>query len=422
MSESVYSMVSKAKLMTAIDDNKKGARKALWLVEHYERLLSVILIGNNLVNIAISTLGLRVFLMLFESNSAWVDVLNTGVITLIVLIFGEILPKTRGRASTEKLACKYSGLMYVIYYILTPIAFPFYKLNAVCMTKMDIDPQNVTSGDLENIIDSMEDNGEIEEEEADMLQKVLDLSHIEIKDIMTPRVDVVALSIDSSVDEIKKCFFENQYSRVPIYEGTIDHIIGILYEKEFFKALIQNPKISSIKRLLNKPLFVVGSMRADSLLSLLKKENVHQAIVLDEYGGFDGVVTMEDTLEELVGEIFDEHDEVPFTIQEINENEYLVSGDLEIEGLFDYFSFDDDKENIESSTVGGWVQDKLERVAVVGDEAEFVIVSNIDYNALSQDEGYSKKKLKFKVNEILNNRITVLSLILEDYEETNIDE
>lgn len=422
MSESVYSMVSKAKLMTAIDDNKKGARKALWLVEHYERLLSVILIGNNLVNIAISTLGLRVFLMLFESNSAWVDVLNTGVITLIVLIFGEILPKTRGRASTEKLACKYSGLMYVIYYILTPIAFPFYKLNAVCMTKMDVDPQNVTSGDLENIIDSMEDNGEIEEEEADMLQKVLDLSHIEIKDIMTPRVDVVALSIDSSVDEIKKCFFENQYSRVPIYEGTIDHIIGILYEKEFFKALIQNPKISSIKRLLNKPLFVVGSMRADSLLSLLKKENVHQAIVLDEYGGFDGVVTMEDTLEELVGEIFDEHDEVPFTIQEINENEYLVSGDLEIEGLFDYFSFDDDKENIESSTVGGWVQDKLERVAVVGDEAEFVIVSNIDYNALSQDEGYSKKKLKFKVNEILNNRITVLSLILEDYEETNIDE
>ncbi len=408
--------------MTLIDEEKKGSRKALWLTENFDKVLSVILIGNNLVNIAISTLGLRLFLGLFESDATWIDIVNTLVITLIVLIFGEILPKSHGKASPEKNALKLSGPLYVVVKILTPIAYPFYKMNRIALDKLDSDSESISSDDLENIIDSMEDSGEIEKDEADMLQKVLDLSTIDVKNIMTPRVDTIVLDIDAPLDEVRKCFFDNQYSRVPVYEGTIDHIVGILYEKEFFKAIIQKPNLKTIKTLLQKPLFVVGSMTADNLLSLLKQRNVHLAIVLDEYGGFDGVVTMEDVLEELVGEIFDEHDEVPFTITKVDEDNYLVSGDLEVENLFDYFSFEEPLENIDSTTIGGWVQDKLERLPMIDDEVSFRIISKVLYSELDEEEGIEYAILTFKIKDIENNRINTLELnvkIEEDSDEQN---
>ena len=402
--------------MTSIEENRRGARKALWLNEHFDRVLSVILIGNNLVNIAISTLGLRIFLELFKnaSESSWVDVVNTLVITLIVLIFGEILPKTRGKMNPEKLALRYSGLLYVIVIILTPISFPFYKMNKIAMKKKEEDSDSsVSSDDLGNLIDTMEDKGQIKEDEADMLQKVLDLSDIDVKDIMTPRVDVIALNVDASNDEVKKCFFENQYSRIPVYEGTIDRIVGVLFEKEFFRSYIEDPNQTTIRSIMSEPLFVVGSMRADSLLSLLKKKNVHMAIVLDEYAGFDGIVTMEDTLEELVGEIYDEHDEAPFRIQKLADNHYLVSGDLEIENLFDEINFENHPEDIEATTVGGWVQDGLERLPVLGDIVSYEVISKVIYSELSSEEGIERTKLIFKVIEIVNNRITKLDLTLE---------
>ena len=358
-SETVFSSVSKAKLMTYIDENKKGARKALWLADNFDKVLSVLLVGNNLVNIAISTLGLRLFLGLFEYDGSYVDVINTVAITIIVLIFGEILPKSRGKSNPEKYALKSSGFLYVIVKILTPISYPFYKMNKLTMSDDTEESENISSDDLENIIDTMEEEGEIDSKEADMLQKVLDLNEVDVKDIMTPRVDCVYLDINSPIDEVKKCFFQNQYSRVPVYKDSIDHIVGVLFEKDFFKEYIVNPKLSSIKRLLQKPVYVVGSMRADDLLTLFKKKKNHLAIVVDEYGGFDGVVTMEDCLEELVGEIFDEHDDVPVTIKKIGENKYEVSGDLEIENLFDYFDIEGEIET-DATTVGGLVQELLE--------------------------------------------------------------
>lgn len=414
MSETVYSSVSQAKLMTCIEENKKGARKALWLTENYDRVLSVILIMNNLVNIAISTLGLRIFLVLFENQSGWVDLLNTLVITLIVLIFGEILPKTHGKVKNETIALRYSALLYFVVKILTPISWPFYKMNRLAMKNVEEDG-SITLGDLENIIDTMEEDGELKKEAANMLERVLDLSKVDVKDIMTPRVDVVAIDVNSDIEEVKKCFFENQYSRVPVYEDTIDHIVGVLYEKEFFKALVQDPKTVNIRKLSNKPLFVVGSMRADSLLSYLKKQNVHLAVVLDEYAGFDGIVTMEDTLEELVGEIFDEHDEVPFRINKISEGHYEVSGDLEIENLFKELGLDDKPKDVEATTVGGWVQDSLERLPVIGDVITYKVMSKVLYDELSSDEGIEYKKLTFKVLNIEKFRITKLSLEVVDY-------
>ena len=415
--ETVFSSASRAKLITYIEENKKGSRKALWIIDNYNIVLSVILIGNNIVNIAISTLGLRLFLGLFLTDANWVDVVNTLCITLVVLTFGEILPKTKGRRNPEKLSLRLSGILYFIVKILTPIAFPFYKMNEIGSDKTDSEVSNVTPDDLENIIDSMENSGEIEEDEADMLQKVLDLDEIDVKNIMTPRVDVVALDIDSSIEDIKRCFFENQFSRVPVYEGTIDHIIGVLYEKEFFKAIIQNPSISDIRPLLGAPLFVVGSMSVNKLLSLLKHKNTHLAVVLDEYAGFDGIVTMEDALEELVGEIFDEHDEVPFTIIKKANEKYLVSGDLEIENLFEEISIEEPRDNIEANTVGGWVQDTLERIPAINDTVEFKVIKKYLYDELSQDEGVLYVTLKFSVIEIHNNRIKTLELSIEEFKE-----
>lgn len=414
MSEIVYSSASQAKLMTSIEENKRGARKALWLTEHFERVLSVILIGNNLVNIAMSTLGLRIFLELFSgiTTSSWIDIINTLVITLLVLTFGEILPKSNGRAHSESLALKLSGILYVVVIILTPISFPFYKMNRIAMKHVDTDQSTVNSDDLGNIIDTMEDKGQIKEDEADMLQKVLDLSEIEVKDIMTPRVDVTSISLDATITEVKKCFFENQYSRVPVYSGTIDHIVGVLFEKEFFRQIIDNPSNFSIEKTMSKPQFVVGSMHADALLELLKKQNVHLAVVLDEYGGFDGIVTMEDTLEELVGEIYDEHDETPFRIKKLGDDHYLVSGDLEIEGLFDELDYGDQPDDVDATTVGGWVQDGLERLPVIGDTVTYKIKSKVIYNELSSDDGIQYVNLTFKVISIVEHRITQLDLLI----------
>jgi CBS domain containing-hemolysin-like protein len=229
---------------------------------------------------------------------------------------------------------------------------------------------------------------------------------------MTPRVDVIAIDIDTPKDEIKKIFYDQQFSRVPVYRETPDHIEGVLFEKDFFKAYLES-KNFSLKKLITKPLFVVGSMHADSLLQLLKKRNVHMAIVLDEYGGFDGVVTMEDTLEELVGEIFDEHDEVPFRIEKQEENRYLVNGDLEIENLFEELDLEKVPEDIDATTVGGWVQDSLERLPEVGDTVTFRVVSKILYNELDSDEGIEYVNLHFTVNEIKDHRITILDLTVE---------
>ena len=427
MMETVFSSIQTAKLMTDIEDEKRGSRKALWISENYDRVLSVILIGNNLVNIAISTLGLRMFLEIFVNyqEASWVDIVNTFAITVFVLIFGEIIPKTRGKKHSEKLALRYSGLLYIITMILTPISYPFYKLNKLAMRKKDDEVTvDVTSDDLENIIDNMEDAGEIEEDEAAMLQNVLDLSKIEVKDIMTPRVDVQAIDIESSKEEIKKIFFDYQYSRIPVYKDTIDHIVGVLYEKDFFKAYIDN-RAFSLKRLMTQPLFVVGSMHADDLLKLLKKKNVHMAIVLDEYAGFDGIVTMEDTLEELVGEIFDEHDDVPFRINDLGDDHFLVNGDLEIENLFEELDLEDVPEDVEQTTIGGWVQDALERIPEVGDKCSFKVVSKILYDELNSDEGIEYVNLNFTVNEVVNNRITVLDLVLEhedDSKEKDIED
>ncbi len=415
MCETVYSTVQEAKLRSQIEEGNKSARKALWISEHFDRVLSVILIGNNLVNIAMSTLGLRLFLTIFSyTEASWVDIINTVLITLLVLIFGEILPKTRGKAHSNKLALRYASLLYAIVIILTPISYPFYKMNmAVKKNTEEDDTSLLTSDDLGNIIDTMEDEGSIDDQEASMLQKVLDLSEIEVKDIMTPRVDVVAIDVSTPIEEIKKCFFENQYSRVPVYEGTIDHIVGVLFEKNFFKAYIEYKDGLDIRKLMNEPIRVVGSMRADALLALLKSQKVHLAIVLDEYAGFDGVVTLEDVLEELVGEIYDEHDEVQFTFSKITDNHYIVSGDLEVANLFDLLEIKEDSIDSESTTLGGWVQDGLERIPKLDDKITYRVIGEYLYDELSSEEGIEYLNLNFTVIEIVDNRITKLDLIIE---------
>ena len=414
MCEITYSTVNKIRLKTLIEDNKKGARKALYLAENYDKVLAAILVGNNLANIAITTLAVRIFAaIILNGSDGLIDLITTVTITIIVLIFGEILPKSLGKAKAETISIKFSGLMYVLMKILTPITFPFYHLNKAALKNVDSNEPSVTEDELETIIDTMESEGSIETDEANMLQRVLDLREVDVKDIETPRVDMIAIDVETDVDEVKDIFFKYQFSRIPIYEETRDNIIGILYEREFYTKLIKNQAVN-IRKLARKPLFVANTMKADALIELFRNENNHIAIVLDEYGGVDGIVTMEDALEELVGEIFDEHDEVPLTIHKIKDNEYLVNGDFELENLFEELDLGEKPEDIDATTVGGLITEKLERLPKVGDEISLRIITKINYSELDEEDGIEEKDLLFKVKSIKNRRITRVALQIID--------
>ena len=413
MSETAFSTANKVRLKSYIDSGKNGARKALWISENFNKTLSTILVGNNIMNIALTTISVRVFSYIFQNNQALIEVFNTVVMTIIILIFGEIVPKSVAKIKPEALAIKISGLMYFLIKFFTPITFFFDGLNKILLRNVDEeDKATVTEDELESIIDTMELEGEIEKDEATMLQRVLDLSEVDVHEIMTPRVDVVAISVDDDIEEIKDIFFKNQFSRVPVYEDSIDNIIGILYEREFFTKILKNQRVY-LKKLIKKPLFVPPTMKADNLIKLFRQENNHMAIVTDEFGGFDGIVTMEDALEELVGEIFDEHDEIELNISKISDNKYLVNADYELDNFFEELDLGKRPETNVSS-VGGWIIDTLERIPEKGDTFSSTVTYKYIYNELSEVIATKKKELFFEITDITDRRIKYFTVIINE--------
>ncbi|MCK5761511.1 MAG: HlyC/CorC family transporter, partial [Candidatus Izimaplasma sp.] len=307
MSETVFSSVNIIRLKTFIEDSKKGSKKALWITEHFDKTLTTILVGNNLANIALATVSVSFFSSIFVNNETTVNLVNTFVMTTIILIFGEIVPKSFAKNNAEKLALLISRTLYGLIYILTPVTWIFIKIKTWMVKENNEVQVSVTGDELETIIDTMEEEGSIDEDEAEMLQSVLDLSEKKVYDIMTPRVDMIGIEVDDELEDIKKMFFENQFSRLPVFEETRDNVIGILHERDLFTKIIKSEKIV-IRNLMKKPMFVSKSMKVDTFIEILQRENTHMAVVSGEYGGTSGIVTMEDALEELVGEIYDEHD------------------------------------------------------------------------------------------------------------------
>jgi len=268
----------------------------------------------------------------------------------------------------------------------------------------------VTESDLETIIDTMEEEGSINEEEADMLQKVLDLSEITVEEIMTPRVDMIAVEVNEDIKTITDIFFKNKYSRLPVYDTNTDNIIGILSERDFYTKIIKDQHIN-LRRLVRKPLFVPTSTKVDALIEMLQKQNTHLAIVVDEYGGVDGIVTMEDALEELVGEIYDEHDDIIETITKQDDYTYLVNADYDLEDLFEDLNLGKPPVS-ESTSVGGWLFEMFQDIPEIDEEIEYEVKYNQEYDELSELINEDKAILVFKILKVTKRRIKSVLLTI----------
>lgn len=402
--EMAFSSVNTMRIKSLADENAKGARKAQYICDHYDFALVCVLVGNNLVNIANTTIC-AYFFSKFILNATISNLVNTVVMTIVILIFGEILPKSYAKSNPEKFVLKFGGGLYVCMKILYIIAWPFYKFQGLFVKNKE--EARITENEFETIVDTMENQGTIDSENADIIHGALDLSEKTVYDILVPRVDMLALALDSSLDEIKQAFTSYHYSRIPIYDGDKDNIIGILNYKDFF-ALNYNGNDFKLENLLSEPLKVTETMKVDDLIKIMQKEKKHMAIVVDEYGGTSGIVTLEDALELMLGEIYDEHDEAEDApIQKLEENKYSVDPDISIEDLFDYLGIEHLPET-KYSSVGGMIYELSETMPKKGTVVKITAKDDI----LDENSNYITitTYLTFEVVNFDDDRIQKLNL------------
>ncbi len=363
-SETAFTSLNKIRLKTMAEEGNKKADKTLKLVENYDKLLSTVLIGNNIVNIASTSIATVMFIELLQ-GAGYATTLSTVVMTVMVLIFGEVSPKSIAKETPEKFAMFAQPFLTFLMIIFTPFVafFSMWKklLNKVFRFKGN---DAITGDELINIVEEAESGGGIDEVESDLIRSAITFSDCPVGDILTPRVDVVAVSMDDTVKEISKTFDESGFSRLPIFEDSIDSIKGVIHIRDFNKFVV--PGKRKIKSIIKEPVFVAKQMSISGLLKLMQEKKTHFAVVADEYGGTVGIVTMEDILEELVGEIWDEYDEVveEFSVQDDGTVKVLCS--VQLDKFFEYFEIDVDEE-FESVSVGGWVAEQLGKIANEGD-------------------------------------------------------
>ncbi len=410
-SETAYSTSSLIRIRNLADENKKGARRALLICENYDKMLSTILVGNNLVNIANTTICAYIFSQLI-SNPTLANVLNTVIMTLIILIFGEILPKSIAKSKPEKFALQFASAMHIVSLILWPIAILFTKMQQAFVKKKvkdGVDP-TVTEDELETIIDTMEEEGVINSEDATLIQGVLDLGETTAYDIMTPRVDVSAVSITETNENIKKMFEETNYSRLPVYDNDIDHIIGFISQKDFYPEYIKDNNFD-IKTILCTIIYFSENIKVDDIIRSMQKAKKHMAVVSDEYGGTSGIVCMEDALEEMVGEIYDEHDDATDEeyFAKVEENTYVVDADYELEKLFDILKINK-MPDTEYNTVGGFVYELSESIAEENKEYYYTTIEEKP----DKNGNYIERAIKiiFKYLEVEDNRAKKIQVMV----------
>lgn len=415
-SEMAFTAVNQIRLKNLADNKVRGARKAIYITERYDKTLSTILIGNNLVNIASTTICAYIFACLF-SNPTYANIANTVIMTLIILTFGEILPKTIAKADPLKFTLRTSGLMYVIIKVLTPFSFVFLKIQnlATKKTKKNSEQANeptVTEGELESIIDTMEEEGVMSKDNAEIMQGVLELPSRTAYDIMTPRVDVSAINYTESVKNIQDKFIQTMYSRLPVYDATIDKVIGILNQKDFFKAMLSGDKIY-IKKIMTEPLFINENMKVDDIIRTMQTTKKHMGIVLDEHGGTSGIVCMEDAIEEMVGEIYDEHDTVDDQkefVDKKNDNEYIVDPDMDIKDFFEMLEIEH-LPDTEYTSVGGFLFEMSEELPV---QDKVIVFKTIDERVVDGMYVSVLVEIHFTLSKVEDNRIKEINVKVID--------
>ena len=362
-SETAFSSLNQIRLKSRAEDGDTSAARVLEMAEKYDKLLSTILIGNNIVNIAAASIGTIIFTkMLGAERGATV---STMVLTIVVLIFGEVTPKSLAKEMPETIATAVAPVLSLLMLVLTPLTWLFSQWKRLLNHFVhSSESDTITEGELMTMVSEAENDGELTDRESELIRSAIEFDDVEVEEILTPRVDVVAVADDISLEELAQTFAESGYSRLPVYHGTIDNIIGVVHEKDFYIARLK--KATKIDDLVAPTLYTTGSTQISQLLRTLREQHHHMAVVVDEYGGTEGIITLEDILEELVGEIWDEHDEVTEDFRKQSDGSWLVSGSASVDDLFETLDLPED-EDIDSNTVNGLVQEKTCHLPKVGD-------------------------------------------------------
>lgn len=373
--ETAFSCANNIRLKKFADSGNKKARNALYIITNYDKALTAILILNNIVNLGCSSLATVVCLELFGDYGA---AISTGATTLLVLTFGEIIPKCLGKEKSDSISMAVAQILKISMIILTPFIIVFSALKNIALKifRVKQEDSTVTEDELKIIVESIEEQGVLEEQESLMVRSALDFDEKTAEEILTPRVDVTAIDIDESQENITEIIRTQRFSRIPVYKGTVDNIVGILHSWDYMDEIIRG-KNPDLEKLIIKPQFIFRTQKLSAILANFRKKKLHIAIVTDEYGGTLGILTMEDLLEEIVGEIWDEDEEIEHDFTKISDTEYKVSGDMVLEDMLELFDKKLSDIDSDSITVGGFVFDIL---GTVPDEGEIFEHSGLSFN------------------------------------------
>lgn len=365
-SETAFASYNRMRMKSEAEDDGEKARRVLRLSENYEKLISTILIGNNIVNIVATSLATVLFTHLIENEELAVTI-STVVMTLVVLTFGEITPKTVAKRTPESFSKGVVGSLSMLVKIFTPVTAIFNVWQKFVLRLLKAEEEaSVTEDEIITVVEEAASDGEIDEQESELIKNVIKFSDLDVNDILTPRVDVAAVDITWDRERIAGVFAETEFSRLPVYEENLDTIVGILYQKDFY-----NESHKPVSALVRPVKFIFSSMKISRLLKLFQESKCHMVVVNDEYGGTEGIVTLEDVLESLVGEIYDEHDEVVEEIVQVSDKKYRALGSTGIDKFLEFFDLENEDEDSDITTVSGFAAHTLEKIPDEGDMFEY---------------------------------------------------
>lgn len=387
--ETAYSSSSKIRLKNMANDGNTKASSVLVILDDFDKFLTSVLIGNNIVNIASATISTLLFSLILKGGKG--PTVSTIVITVITLLFGEIAPKSLAKQAPEKFACATVGVVNFFEFVFTPLTIVLkgwtWLVNHFAHIEQD---EGDISDELITMVDEAEKDGNLEEHESDLISAAIEFNDLDVKDVLTPRVDIVAVNIASSHEQIEKAFRFNSFSRLPVYENTVDNIVGVIHEKDFYELMYHNNK-GPIRRIIKPVIYTSPNTQISTCMKQLQAAKLHMAVVLDEYGGTEGIITLEDIIEELVGEIWDEHDVVEDFYTKVDNYTWMVKGDAEIDDLIDRFGVEEEDEEFDFITVSGWAIAELHHIPKVNEEFDY---KNLHVTITKADQ---RKVLEVKV-------------------------
>ena len=387
--ETAYSSSSKIRLKNMANDDNTKANSVLVILDDFDKFLTSVLIGNNIVNIASATISTLLFSLILKGGKG--PTVSTIVITVITLLFGEIAPKSLAKQAPEKFACATVGVVNFFEFVFTPLTIVLkgwtWLVNHFAHIEQD---EGDISDELITMVDEAEKDGNLEEHESDLISAAIEFNDLDVKDVLTPRVDIVAVNIASSHEQIENAFRFNSFSRLPVYENTVDNIVGVIHEKDFYELMYHNNK-GPIRRIIKPVIYTSPNTQISTCMKQLQAAKLHMAVVLDEYGGTEGIITLEDIIEELVGEIWDEHDVVEDFYTKVDDYTWMVKGDAEIDDLIDRFGVEEEDEEFDFITVSGWAIAELHHIPKVNEEFDY---KNLHVTITKADQ---RKVLEVKV-------------------------